>query len=286
MPRNIVWLAGRGVSMSVGLDWDVPPQLYEAFKRGELDRDALCKRICEELARVQDDARLDTWPLDELLRTLRTNTRDWKHSFVTTNWDTVLDDVLRSHPQHEAIDPVVWHLNGSIEDPSTLCTEVDSGEARERAFEANKGFQQLLKANVCVVVGLSLKSQPDKDLAAQLGKNQGSTPAGETWLVVNHEADEVRHAIELLSQRLPQARLRAITTPFDAWVRNGMAELRELGVLQKAGERPSGGPRPGGGPSGPHPGSGQRPEGGGRPGGDGGSRNRRGRGKRQRTRSR
>ena len=71
MPRSVVWLAGRGVSLNCGLEWDVPAELYEAFKRGELPREALARRISEELARAQESAPIDTWPLDSLLLALR-----------------------------------------------------------------------------------------------------------------------------------------------------------------------------------------------------------------------
>ena len=123
MPRKIIWLAGRGVSISCGLDWDVPRELYEQAKAGEIDRETLRGRICEELHRVQAAAGLDTRPLDELLATLRNQgNRDWKHAFVTTNWDTVLDEVLAAHPAHDSIDPAVAHINGSIEEPSSAAS--------------------------------------------------------------------------------------------------------------------------------------------------------------------
>jgi hypothetical protein len=238
MPRKIVWLTGRGVSISCGLDWEVPSELYEAAKRGEMDREALCRRICDELHRVQAAAGLDTRPLDVLLATLRNQgNRDWKHAFVTTNWDTVLDEVLAAHPPHDSIDPVVAHINGSIEDPKALLTELDSGAARDSAFEANKGFQQLLKAQVCVVVGLSLRTHLDKELVSMLGSRQSWSPAGDTWLVVNHDAGEVQHACELLRERLPRSKVSAIATPFDTWVRNGLPELRSLGVIQTQNAR-------------------------------------------------
>jgi hypothetical protein len=48
MSGHLVWLAGRGVSMSCGLCWDVPQCLEHAFHRGEIDRAELTARICRE----------------------------------------------------------------------------------------------------------------------------------------------------------------------------------------------------------------------------------------------
>jgi len=235
MPRSVVWLAGRGVSLNCGLEWDVPAELYEAFKRGELPREALARRISEELARAQESAPIDTWPLDSLLLALRKhgNQREWKHLFVTTNWDTVLDEVLQSHPAHEGVEASVAHLNGSIDDPSTLFTEADSREARDAAININAGFQNLLKAQVCVVVGISLSNALDQELVARLGSRQDVPAASGAWLVVNHAPEEVQRVCDVLREHLPRARLIPVTTPFDAWVRGGMPELRELGVIYR-----------------------------------------------------
>jgi hypothetical protein len=244
MSREVVWLVGRGVSASCGLNWEVPPSLYEAFRRGELGREALIARIRKELAAAQDAAlasgcaRLS--PLANLLRALfHANRSDaWSHLFVTTNWDTLLDHALAAHhrPGRTDIGRRVQHLNGSIAagGEHAFLTEADSQDEREAALEAHPGFQQLLRANLCVLAGMSLQNRADKELVARLGTRQGWLPAGESWIVVNHNAREIARVSELLRAQLPRSRVAALATPFDGWVESGLPELVEHGVLRGA----------------------------------------------------
>jgi hypothetical protein len=228
MSRNVVWLFGRGVSASCGLAWDVPERLYQAFRSGEIGREELTRRIREQLSRAQAEAlragRLELAPLEALLERLQgANRPGWKHAFVTTNWDTLLERVL---------DARVWHLNGSIDGDGALLTEADTREEHDAALGSSQGFRQLLEAEVCVVAGVSLRSALDKQLVARLGSGQKWAPAGEHWIVVNHDAGEIAHVSRLLEAQLEHSRIAAVKTPFEGWVRAGMPELRELGVLR------------------------------------------------------
>lgn len=214
MSGHLVWLAGRGVSMSCGLCWDVPQRLEHAFHRGEIDRAELTAHICRELARAESDPAVDIGPLERMVvRLKRSNGQE--NSFVTTNWDGLLDRALRAHGF-----PAPLHLNGSVEERNIL-TAWDDERARERVPQAREGLRRLLDADVCVVAGLSLANRLDKALIARLRGKRGGR-----WLVVNDDAEEVRQACELLRAQLASSEVSAVEEPFDAWVEAGMPGLR------------------------------------------------------------
>lgn len=212
MSGHLVWLAGRGVSMSCGLCWDVPQALEDACRRGEIDRAELTARICAELARAEADPAVDTRPLHLLASHLRF--LEGKQSFVTTNWDGLLDRALRAHGFAAPL-----HLNGSIAERNLL-TAWDDERARERVPQACEGLRRLMDADVCVVAGLSLANRLDEALVARLRGKRGGR-----WLVVNHDAAEVRQACELLRAQLARCEVSAVAEPFDAWVEAGMPGL-------------------------------------------------------------
>ncbi len=222
MSAHLVWLVGRGVSMSCGLCWDVPQPLEDAYRRGEIDRDALVARICDELARAEADPALDCRPLEIFMEKLKAS-NGVKHSFVTTNWDGLLDRALRERGLAAPL-----HLNGSIAERNIL-TAWDDERAREAVPQAREGMRALMDADVVVVAGLSLANRIDKGLVARLrGKRDGR------WLVVNHDAAEVRKACEVLRERLAQCEVSAVNEPFDDWVEAGMPGL---GVAPEAAEQ-------------------------------------------------
>ncbi|HEX6265691.1 MAG TPA: hypothetical protein VFZ81_02210 [Burkholderiales bacterium] len=86
--------------------------------------------------------------------------------------------------------------------------------------QAREGLRRLMDADVCVVAGLSLANRLDKGLVAHLrAKRDGR------WLVVNHDAGEVREACEVLRARLARCEVSAVEEPFDAWVEAGAMSL-------------------------------------------------------------
>ena len=212
MSGHLVWLAGRGVSMSCGLCWDVPQPLEDAYRRGEIDRAELTARICSELARAEADPGVDTRALHLLAS--HVHALGEKQSFVTTNWDGLLDRALRAHGFAAPL-----HLNGSIAERNLL-TAWDDERARERVPQAREGLRRLMDADVCVVAGLSLANRLDEALVARLRGKRGGR-----WLVVNHDAAEVRKACELLRAQLARCEVSAVEEPFDAWVEAGMPGL-------------------------------------------------------------
>ncbi|HZM36915.1 MAG TPA: hypothetical protein VFC18_20830 [Burkholderiales bacterium] len=213
MSRHLVWLAGRGVSMSCGLDWDVPPALEAARHAGEISRAALGERIASALERAQDDAAIDCRPIDAMLERIR-GPSGWRHAFVTTNWDALLDRALERH----GFEPPL-HLNGSVA-ARNLLLEDDGESAREAVPQVREGLRRLAQAELVVVAGLSLASRLDKALVARLAGKHGGR-----WLVVNHDAGEVRRCCAALEQRLPGCTVQAVALPFDRWVAAGLPGL-------------------------------------------------------------
>jgi hypothetical protein len=214
MSRHVVWLAGRGVSMSCGLDWNVPSGLEAALRRRELSRVQLKARICDELSRAQDDASIDCGPLDTLLARARASD-GWRHALLTTNWDELLDRTAARY----GFEPPL-HLNGSVGGRNILL-EDDDDRAREAVPQAREGLRRLLEADVVVAAGLSLASGLDKALLSRLAGKRGGH-----WLVVNRDAAEVRRACEELRRRLPGCSVQAAELPFDEWVCAGFPGLK------------------------------------------------------------
>lgn len=220
MSAHLVWLLGRGVSMSCGLCWDVPPELEAASKRGDIDRAALAARICEDLERAEREPGVDLRPLRALAARLKK--ADGEHSFVTTNWDGLLDRVLREQGLAAPL-----HLNGSAAGRNIL-TAWDDERARDAVPQAREGLRRLLDADLVVVAGLSLANRLDKGLVSRLRGKRGGR-----WLVVNHDAAEVRQACETLRARLAGCEVSAVNESFDEWVAAG---LPGLGMSPEAAE--------------------------------------------------
>jgi hypothetical protein len=217
MSRHLAWLAGRGVSMSCALDWDVPPGLEAALRERKLSRFEIKARICDELSRAQDDPSIDCRPLDALLERARASGR-WRHALVTTNWDELLDRAAARH----GFEPPL-HLNGSVGGRDILL-EDDDERAREAVPQAREGLLRLLEADLVVAAGLSLASRLDKAILSRLAGKRGGR-----WLVVNRDALEVRRAREELRRRLPGCSVQAAELPFDEWVEAGFPGLNIAG---------------------------------------------------------
>ena len=209
--------------MSCGLCWDVPPALEAAYGRGDIDRAALAARICEALERAERDPAVDLGPLRALATRLAGSGA--KHSFVTTNWDGLLDRALREHGLGAPV-----HLNGSVAERNIL-TAWDDERARDAVPQAREGMRRLMDADVVVVAGLSLATRLDKGLVSRLRGKRGGR-----WLVVNHDAVEVRQACETLRERLAGCEVSAVKESFAEWVEAGLPGLQEAnGVPAFAG---------------------------------------------------
>ncbi len=102
--------------------------------------------------------------------------------FITTNWDTVVDDVLKSHPLIRSYitnnKEVCMHLHGSFNEPNLiyLPTEVIEEAYRTQEEKLSMGkllrrtYKSLLIAEKIVLYGLSL-SPLDVELMQLLGSS-------------------------------------------------------------------------------------------------------------------
>jgi hypothetical protein len=113
---TVYWLFGRGASIECGLTWTVPTDW------ASLPRNVRIERINDQVRAEMDRAEISGRAYRRLLDLLSRGTQTgWRHLFVTTNWDyllqreilglglTVLPAWLRnSH---------VSHMNGTVEQP-------------------------------------------------------------------------------------------------------------------------------------------------------------------------
>jgi hypothetical protein len=218
------WLLGRGVTAGCGFAWRVPPSLYRAFRSGSLTREAMVARIKADLARHQEQAlregRIDTSCLEHLAQAVAAQrSRGGRHGFVTTNWNTLIERVLRAHGQP------VWHLNGSIDGPGdAFLTEADTPVQRKGDLSSHPGFRWLREATVCVVAGMSLRCAFDRELLQLLATRRRARHS-RRWCVVNESDHDLSRSHALLRQHAGGVEIRLVRSSFQDWVRAGLPEL-------------------------------------------------------------
>lgn len=201
---DAIWLFGRGASIACGLPWAVP------FTVDALPpRDARVAAIREGMRAAMHGPGVDTAPYVTLLALLETRTSPaWRHLFMTTNWDTLLDDEVEA--KCPAVVPpwlkstFVFHLNGraldTMPDPerrSDILLETDSESDRAKSQE----YEQAKCAR---------------------------------WLVVDSDPCGLRRVSDRIQSRFPGADVRAVARDFASWVESGLSELRAVGILNPA----------------------------------------------------
>lgn len=235
--ETVVWLMGRGISIGCGLDWAVPAEWRN------LSRETQIKHIKHDLLSELLKPGLDTSGIQTLLLTLRDQTNDnWQHSFVTTNWDTLIEIELdRLHLQsvpNWLSDSAVAHLNGVIDADnscrSRFLLETDSAEVRIPSVEANNAFASIVWSRHIIMVGMSFECRVDKGLLGALSGVSDDLPIGESkWVIVNPRHQDLIIATDRVRKALPDARIQPVAMDFREWVRLGLPELRAWGVLRK-----------------------------------------------------
>ena len=84
--KTVVWFLGRGASIACGLDWTEPKEWQT------LNRDIRIKQIQETLDLEMQKIPQGRGPDYDLLSILSRYTEaNWKHLFITTNWDYLLE---------------------------------------------------------------------------------------------------------------------------------------------------------------------------------------------------
>jgi hypothetical protein len=150
----LAWLFGRGLSIECSLNWTVPAEWKTQYSRIER-----IERIKRALRVEMDSSHVARAPIREFLTFLKQRTApEWRHLFVTTNWDYLLQRELRamvdgSRPPrwlHHGAGSWVHHVNGTVEEGtqhrSCFLLEDDSWAERTETTEANYAFNYLIWA--------------------------------------------------------------------------------------------------------------------------------------------
>jgi len=236
--RMVVWLFGRGLSIECALSWSVP-SAWKVFPRE--DRVA---KIKARLLAEMDSPDVDIRVLRRFLDLLKQTARGWRHLFITTNWDFLLQRELGSmfsEVPHWLRDTHVFHFNGTVEvlpdnsRRSDFLLEDDGPELRTRSFrthEAREAFNRMTWESVFVVVGMSFECQPDRFLLRYLGRVKDMLPiGGSDWIIVNRDEDALNRVRELILAELPNARVECVARRFSDWLNARLPELGAKGVF-------------------------------------------------------
>ena len=163
---TVVWMFGRGLSIGCGLAWGCPSKLESTAA------DEQIPRIKVALAKEMLSPSINASGIRDLLSHLENHTApDWRHLFVTTNWDYLLQREisalgLKVQPPWLA-NSHVFHLNGTVENlpnnenrsPFPLFGRC--GCPPKTDVDGNPHlFQQISWRQTFVVVGMSFGSTP------------------------------------------------------------------------------------------------------------------------------
>lgn len=234
---TVTWLMGRGLSVACGLTWNVPPEWYG------LGREDKIEQIKVSLRGEMDGQHINTQPIRALLATLsRFTTRGWRHEFVTTNWDYLLQreifrlglEVLPSWLTTSA----VFHLNGTVEllpsndHRSPFLLEEDNVCHRHWTVEAEIAYSRVIWRRVFVVVGMSFECETDRFLLSALQRVEDDLPIGESqWLILNPDREILEQSSRRIREALPRARVEPLEERFESWVQRGMPQLQAVGAI-------------------------------------------------------
>jgi hypothetical protein len=231
------WFFGRGLSISCGLPWVVPPEW------ASLPRETKIDRIKATLRTEMDGPSVDTTPIRRSLYLLKRHTLpNWKHHFITTNWDYLLQREIQA--LNLAVLPLwltnshVFHLNGTVEEltdnsnRSQFLLEEDPGSQRSLTVEANVAYNHISWSQFFVVVGMSFECETDKFLLSALNRVEDDMPIGESnWIIINPDRSTLEASSGRIAAALPRASVRPVCLSIEGWLDREMPDLCEYGVL-------------------------------------------------------
>lgn len=238
---TVTWIFGRGATISCGLNWFEDP----GPKTRSLDRDIRIKNIRANILQEEKRIKIGRTSYSKLLSILKTSTNPlWKHLFITTNWDSILDKEIENMIRKEEGNlhwlPDSWgfHLNGSTKEPqhdtySQFLLDDDSWDSITDSYERAHGlWRAKWERGLIVIVGLSFNYGIDKFLLKFWQTHQDNLPFGESNLLILNPQKEVCDNIkELIEKAFPRASVFLIAKRFGEWVNKGMPELVNLGIL-------------------------------------------------------
>lgn len=233
----IVWLFGRGLSISCNLSWTVPLEWIT------FPREVQIQRIKETLRSEMNSENIDCSTIINLLCILKQHTApDWRNLFLTTNWDNLLQREICSlglttlppwlSSSH------VFHINGTIEDlpnnthRSPFLLEQDPAAQRCSTVEANKAYNKIIWSRTFVVVGMSFECEMDKFLLSSLARVEDDLPIGESeWFIVNPNGKSLSKSCSHIESALPHAKIHRLQILLDGWLKKELPELQSHGIL-------------------------------------------------------
>ncbi|WP_189415548.1 hypothetical protein [Cellvibrio zantedeschiae] len=235
--KTLVWIFGRGLSISCGLRWTVPASLNAK------PRDIVIEEIKKQLT-IEMDKDVNTEKIQFFLSELKERTTPcWKNLFATTNWDYLLQrEVLKLNLDalpNWLSNSHVFHLNGTIEPrrdqnfSSTFLLESDSFQERKITPESNRIFNGILWSRVFVIVGMSFECESDRFFLHSIKLEEDNLPIGESvWIVINPDRLSLEKSVTRIRSSLPRAAVIPLLTTFDNWTESGMKELSQLNILK------------------------------------------------------
>ena len=186
---------------------------------------------------------IDTSPYRRLLAALAGRTSPYvSHVFITTTWDTLLEQGIDNFLGPSAPAPAwlrnthVFHLNGAVDAESDrrspFLLETDPANARTPSLEFDSAINQLWWGRRFVVVGMSFRCPTDRALLLILRSVRRELPVGcSRWLVVNRDKQAAGEVAEKIQAALPESRARLVVAAFEDWIRLGMPELVDAAIL-------------------------------------------------------
>jgi len=219
------------------MDWVVSDEI------NELSREEQVAIIKDTIQKEMDSEKIDTSPYKELLSILSASTNpDWRHCFITTNWDYLLQREIGnlglSILPKWLSNSHVFHINGTAENledntnRSPFLLESDEPKVRVQTIEGNEAFTYMTWGQVFVVIGMSFECEMDQYLLTSLNHVEDNLPIGESsWLIVNPNIDVLKKSSEAIKAALPRANIYTLNIKFDQWVNNKLPELQSEGIL-------------------------------------------------------
>jgi hypothetical protein len=239
---DVIWLFGVGLSIDCGLRWNIPEHLRE------LQRDEKVKCIAEQLRAAMDAPSVNPAPIHQFLEFLSGRTQNgWRHRFLTTNWDFLLqreiEEFLRRSDDSDSVpswmrDTHVFHLNGTIENLRDNARRspfvLPEDEERTPSVEFNIAFSSMQWGRTFVVVGMGFECQADRSLFHFLRKVRDELPSGESeWVIVNPCEGALGSSGKLIEGMLPKASVKRVPSTFTRWREGQFAELIARGIFRE-----------------------------------------------------
>ncbi len=157
--------------------------------------------MSDELLRATQAGALRLRP--EFIEMFKRLPREGSVAFVTANWDTVLENWVRTWTEK----PLVQYLHGSVAAPNLMLLPGENIHEDYRPREERKQLDAMLnkwgyfdRARRIIIYGLSL-SPLDAELSILLGMGFADSIGGEIWIVNPAEGKTVQRRVQTLDPK-------------------------------------------------------------------------------------